>query len=352
MDRIRVGINGFGRIGRAMLRIAQDRPDIEIVAINNRGGDAEMLAHLFKYDSLMGEFKGEVSTDNGYLVVNDSRIRITHETDPIVLPWQAYEVELAIEATGVFSDREGAARHLRAGAKRVLITAPGKDADFTLVCGVNDVSYEPDEHIVVSGASCTTNCLAPVIKVLHEAFTIESGLLTTVHAYTRDQAVLDGTHRDPRRARSAALNLVPTKTGAAKAIADVIPELEGRFVGLAVRVPVPDVSLVDFSVQLGTDATAEDVNAAFDAAAANDLVGILGTSAEPLVSMDFLGDSRSAIVDLLSTQVTRGSHFKVLAWYDNEWGYACRMVDSIEFLSRGTQPWRDPAPMATAGSSE
>jgi glyceraldehyde 3-phosphate dehydrogenase len=338
---IRVAINGFGRIGRAMVRIARDRPQVEIVAINNRGGDPEILAHLLRHDTLMGSFEGEVYAEDGHIVVDGHRIRVTHETDPILCPWHAHEVEVAVEATGKFTRRDAAARHLRAGARKVLITAPGRDVDLTVVCGVNDDLLDPDGHRVISGASCTTNGLAPVALALHRSFGINSGLLTTIHSYTRDQAVLDGTHRDPRRARAAPLNIVPTRTGAAQAMSLVIPELAGRLTGMAVRVPGPDVSRVDLSVVVEETVTEEEVNEVFRQASATDLAGILGVSEEPLVSMDFLGDARSAVVDAPATLVSRGHHLKVLAWYDNEWGYATRMVDLVELFARGRRPWRE-----------
>ena len=349
MTPIRIAINGFGRIGRAMVRIAQDRPDLEIVAINNRGGDPEMLAHLLRHDTLMGPFDGEVRAEDGHIAVNGRRIRVTHETDPILCPWHAHEVEVAVEATGKFTRRDAGARHLRAGARRVLITAPGQDVDLTVVCGVNDDQLDPEGHRVISGASCTTNGLAPVVMALHRAFTIESGLLTTIHSYTRDQAVLDGTHRDPRRARAAPLNIVPTKTGAARTMSLVMPEMAGRLTGMAVRVPVPDVSLVDLSVVLKESVTEEEVNDVFRASAMAELVGILGVSEDAMVSMDFLGDPRSTIVDAPATLVARGHHLKVLAWYDNEWGYATRMVDLVELIARGRRPWREPAASGPTG---
>ena len=343
---IRVAINGFGRIGRAMVRIARRRPEVEIVAINNRGGDAEMLAHLLAHDTLMAGFEGDVYAEPGHIVVDGRRIRVTHETDPILCPWHAHGVEVAVEATGRFTDRDAAARHLRAGAERVLITAPGAGADLTVVCGVNDDDLDPELHRVISGASCTTNALAPLVSVLDDAFGIESGLLTTIHAYTRDQAILDGTHRDPRRARAAPLNIVPTKTGAARALSLVMPHMAGRLTGMAVRVPVPDVSLIDLSVVVEGTACEEEINDAFRFAAARDLSGILGVCEKPLVSTDFLGDDRSSIVDALATLVSGGRNIKVLAWYDNEWGYANRMVDLIELFARGRRPWRRAVPRA------
>jgi len=330
---VRVAINGFGRIGRSFYRIAHKNPEIEVVAINDLT-DAPTLAHLLKYDSVHGKFDAEVGVEGDTLIVDGKKIKVYANPDPSQLPWKELEVDVVLEATGRFRDREGASKHLEAGAKKVVISAPAKDPDVTVVMGVNEKDYEPEKHHIVSNASCTTNCLAPVAKVLLENFGIESGFLTTVHAYTMDQRLLDAPHKDLRRARAAAVNMIPTTTGAAKAVGLVIPELKGKFNGISIRVPTPDVSLIDFVCTLEKETTPEKVNAALRAAAEGELKGILGYCEEPLVSVDFLGDPRSGIVDALSTDVVGGRLVKVIAWYDNEWGYSCRLVDLIEYMGK------------------
>ncbi len=336
---VKVGINGFGRIGRQVLKaILQYYPeDLEVVAINDLY-PAETNAHLFKYDSNYGVYPGQVTVEDGDLVIDGRRIKVFAERDPRNLPWRDLGVQIVIEATGVFRDADadpGARSHItHGGARKVIITAPAKNEDITVVLGVNFHMYDPEKHHVVSNASCTTNCLAPVAKVIHEAFGIVRGLMTTVHAYTNDQRILDLAHKDLRRARAAAVNMIPTTTGAAKALGKVLPELQGRFDGMAIRVPTSTVSLVDFVAEVEKATTVEEVNAALKAAAEGDLKGILGYSEEPLVSVDYKGDPRSAIVDALSTKVIGGHLVKVLAWYDNEWGYACRTADLAARLAQ------------------
>jgi glyceraldehyde 3-phosphate dehydrogenase len=329
---IKVGINGFGRIGRNVYRATRRHDDIEVLAVNDITSP-ETLAYLLKYDSVLGNYAGKVSADDGHLVVDGDRVRVLAERDPGSLPWSELGVELVVESTGLYTDATKARAHIdKGGAKRVIISAPAKNEDITIVMGVNERAYDPSRHQVVSNASCTTNCLAPVAKVLHESFGIKSALMTTVHAYTNDQKILDAPHEDLRRARAAAVNIIPTSSGAAKAMALVMPELKGKFHGMALRVPVKDVSLVDLTVQLDRDATADEVNAAMKRAAEDDLAGILGYTEEELVSTDFEGDSHSSIVDALSTMVVNGNHAKVLSWYDNEWGYSCRVVDLIRYM--------------------
>jgi glyceraldehyde 3-phosphate dehydrogenase len=330
---IRVAINGFGRIGRNVLRavFATDDSEIEIVALNDLT-DNDMLAHLLKYDSVHGAFPGEVLVSGDGLEVDGRAIQVLSERDPADLPWSDLGVDIVVESTGFFRSRDQAAKHLDAGARKVIITAPGKNEDVTIVLGVNQADYDPAEHHVISNASCTTNCLAPVVKVLMEEFGFRRGLMNTVHAYTNDQALLDVPHADKRRARAAALSMIPTTTGAAKATALVIPEVEGKLDGMALRVPTPDVSVVDLVAELETDTTEEAVNQAFRKAAAGSLVGILDFCDEPLVSVDFTGNPHSSIVDGLSTKVIGGGMVKVLAWYDNEWGYSQRVVDLASFI--------------------
>ncbi len=336
---VKIGINGFGRIGRQVLKAILERhPDaLEVVAVNDLF-PAETNAHLFKYDSNYGTFPGTVEVVDGDLVVNGRRLKVFAERDPRNLPWRDLGVDIVIEATGVFRDASkdpGPWSHIRqGGAKKVIITAPAKGEDLTVVLGVNHEQYDPARHHVVSNASCTTNCLAPVAKVIHEAFGIVHGLMTTVHSYTNDQRILDLAHRDMRRARAAAVNIIPTTTGAAKALGKVMPELQGKFDGMAVRVPTPTVSLVDFVATVATPTSVEAVNAALKAAAEGPLQGILGYSEEPLVSVDYKGDDRSSIVDALSTRVIGGTLVKVIAWYDNEWGYACRTADLAALMAR------------------
>ncbi|MEE8210102.1 MAG: type I glyceraldehyde-3-phosphate dehydrogenase [bacterium] len=329
---VTVGINGFGRIGRIMLRAALEREAIDVVAVNDIT-DANTLAHLFKYDSIHGVFPGTVSVADSSIVINDKPVKVLAERDPADLPWKTLGVEVVVESTGIFRDREGAGRHLEAGAKKVIITAPAKKPDLTIVIGVNEGSYDKTKHHIVSNASCTTNCLAPVAKVLNENFGIVHGLMTTTHAYTNDQRILDLPHSDLRRARAGAVSMIPTTTGAATAVAEVLPELKGKLDGMAIRVPTPNVSLVDFVAELENEVTTEEVLDAFRAAADGELEGILGISEEPLVSIDFNGDPRSSIVDAESTRVIDKKMVKVLAWYDNEWAYSVRVVDLIEYIS-------------------
>ena len=334
---VRVGINGFGRIGRQVLKAILDNyeDDLEVVAVNDLT-DAHTLAHLFKYDSNYGVSDLDVSTTDNSIVIDGQEIRVYAERDPANIPWRDHEVELVIESTGFFTDAAKARAHLEAGAKKVIITAPAKNEDITIVLGVNEEQYDPARHHIVSNASCTTNCLAPVAKVLHENFGIRRGLMTTVHAYTNDQQLLDAPHRDLRRARAAALNIIPTTTGAARAVALVIPELKGKFDGFALRVPTSTVSIIDFVVELERGTTAEEVNETFRRAAEDELAGILGYTDEPLVSIDFRGDPRSGIVDGLSTMVVGDTMAKVVAWYDNEWGYSCRVADLAYYMMVGS----------------
>ncbi len=328
----KVGINGFGRIGRQVLKAIIERaPDLQVVAVNDLT-DAQTNAHLFKYDSNYGTFPGKVSVDGGDLVIGDRRIKTLAEREPGKLPWKDLSVELAIESTGRFTDADKAKAHLDAGAKKVIISAPAKGEDITIVLGVNDNMYDPAKHRIISNASCTTNGLAPVSKVLEDTFGIEKALMTTVHSYTNDQNILDLVHKDLRRARAAAMNIIPTSTGAAKAINLVVPSLKGKFHGIALRVPTPTVSLVDLVGVFKRDTTAEEVNAAFQKAADGPMKGILGITDEELVSMDFKGDPRSSIVDGKLTMVIGGNLFKVMSWYDNEWGYSCRVADLAKFM--------------------
>lgn len=328
---IKVTINGFGRIGRSFYKIAHKHEGIEVVAINDLT-NAQTLAHLLKYDSLHGKFSEEVYAQGDELVVGGKAIKVFADPNPEELPWKELEVDVVLEATGRFRDREGASKHLKAGAKKVVISAPAKEPDITIVMGVNEKEYDPDSHNIISNASCTTNCLAPVAKVLLENFGIKSGFLTTVHSYTMDQRLLDAPHKDLRRARAAAVNMVPTTTGAAKAVGLVIPELKGKFNGISIRVPTPDVSLIDFVCLVEKEVSPEEVNAALKEAAEGELKGILQYCEEPLVSIDFLGNPHSSIVDALSTDVIDKRLVKVIAWYDNEWGYSNRLVDLIEYI--------------------
>ncbi len=330
---IRVAINGFGRIGRNVLRSAKQsgRTDIDFVAVNDLT-DAKTLAHLLKYDSVHRRYPGSVETSEKGLVVDGDEMLVLAERDPAKLPWANLGIDIVVESTGIFTDRDSAAKHLTAGARKVIISAPAKKEDVTVVLGVNEGDYDPDKHDVISNASCTTNCLAPVVKVLSDEFGIRHGLMTTIHAYTNDQAVLDLPHKDLRRARAAALSMIPTTTGAAKATALVLPGIKGKIDGMAIRVPTPDVSLVDFVAELERDTTKDEVNAAFRTAAEGPMSGILGVSDEPLVSIDYTGDPRSSVVDSLSTSVMDGRMVKVLAWYDNEWGYSSRVVDLVSYV--------------------
>ncbi|HKA15865.1 MAG TPA: type I glyceraldehyde-3-phosphate dehydrogenase [Myxococcota bacterium] len=321
----RVGINGFGRIGRLVFRAARGQ-DLEIVGINDLT-DAKTLAHLLKYDSIHGRYPGEVAAAEGAIVVDGVRIPVSAERDPAKLPWAKLGAKLVIESTGLFTDRDGAAKHLAAGAERVIISAPAKNPDVTIVLGVNDGDYDPKKHKIISNASCTTNCLAPVAKVLDDQFGIQSGWMTTIHSYTNDQVMLDFPHKDLRRARAGGISMIPTSTGAASAIGLVLPALKGKLDGYAMRVPTSDVSVVDLSVKLAKSTDADAINAAMRAAADGPLKGILAYTDEPLVSADFLGNPHSSILDALSTKVIDGNFAKVLSWYDNEWGYSNRVVD-------------------------
>ncbi|GAA5346303.1 glyceraldehyde-3-phosphate dehydrogenase (NAD+) [Planifilum fimeticola] len=331
MAKTKIGINGFGRIGRNVFRALMDHPELEVVAVNDLT-DAGTLAHLFKYDSVHGRLEADVEvTDEGF-AVNGRPVKVLAERDPANLPWGELGVDLVVESTGRFRKREDAAKHLQGGAKKVIISAPAKDEDVTIVMGVNEDSYDPANHHVISNASCTTNCLAPVVKVLHQKFGVRRGLMTTVHSYTNDQQILDLPHKDLRRARAAGMSIIPTTTGAAAAVAKVLPELKGKLNGFAMRVPTPNVSVVDLVAELDREVTAEEVNEALRLAAEGDLKGILGYTEEPLVSKDFNGDSRSSIVDALSTMVMEGNMVKVVAWYDNEWGYSNRVVDLAAYI--------------------
>jgi len=323
---IKIAINGFGRIGRMVFRAAALHPELEVVAINATH-DVKALAHLLKYDSVHGRFQADVKTTDNSLIINGRETKIVGDRNPLHLPWAELGVDVVIEATGKFRSKETAGQHITAGAKKVIITAPGKDEDITIVMGVNDELYDPELHDVISNASCTTNCLAPVAKVIHQAFGIVSGMVTTIHAYTNDQNNLDNPHKDLRRARACSLSILPSTTGAAKAVALVLPELKGKFNGVALRVPTPNVSIVDLVAQVEQDVTAEDVNRVLREAAEGPLKGILGYSDEPLVSVDYVGDPHSSIVDGLSTMVVGEKTVKIFAWYDNEWGYSMRVVD-------------------------
>jgi len=330
----RVGINGFGRIGRQVLRATLERQPqkLEVSAVNDLA-DAKTNAHLFKYDTNYGTFPGSVEARNGSLVIDGSEVRVFAERDPARIPWAELGIDLVIESTGLFTDAAKASAHLEGGAKKVIISAPAKDEDITLVLGVNDSKYDPREHNIISNASCTTNCFAPMVKVLHEAFGIRYGLMSTIHAYTNDQKILDQVHGDLRRARAAAMNIIPTSTGAARAVGLVIPELQGKLHGVAFRVPTSTVSATDFTAVLERKVTVEEVNSVFKEAAGGSLKGILDYCDEPLVSSDFKGNPHSCIFDSLSTIVMEGEMVKVLGWYDNEWGYACRTADLSAFLA-------------------
>ncbi len=322
---VKVAINGFGRIGRSVLRAAQKNSEIEVVAVNDLA-DATANLNLLKYDSVHGRFDGEVSLEGDTMTVNGKKIKVFAERDPAALPWKDLGVDIVIESTGIFTSKEKAGKHLEAGAKKVIISAPAENPDITVVLGVNDEQLTKD-HNIISNASCTTNCLAPVIKVLHDKFTVKRGLMTTIHSYTNDQRVLDLVHSDPRRARAAALNMIPTSTGAAKAIGLVLPELKGKLDGLSVRVPTPNVSLVDVVIETEKSTSVEEVNNALKEASEGAQKGILGYSVDPVASMDFNGDPRSSIVDGPETKVMDGNMVKVFSWYDNETGYSTRCVD-------------------------
>lgn len=329
---VKVGINGFGRIGRNIFRTALGDPDIDFVAVNDLT-DTRTLAHLLKYDSVLGNLDHAITaTENGIKVENDE-FRVFSQRDPAAIDWESVGAEIVVESTGIFTKAEDARKHLRGTVKKVIISAPAKNEDITIVLGVNEEKYDPAAHNIISNASCTTNCLAPVAKVVHEKFGIRAAQMTTIHSYTNDQQLLDLPHKDLRRARAAALSMIPTSTGAAKAVALVLPELKGKFDGISVRVPTPNVSLVDVVMDLETETTAEDVNRAFKDAANEELSGILAFCEEPLVSMDFKRNSNSSIVDAEYTKVIGGNMLKVLSWYDNEWGYSCRVRDLIKYIA-------------------
>ena len=329
---IKVGINGFGRIGRNVLRAALGSSDIDFVAVNDLT-DTKTLAHLLKYDSILGNLDHEISADENSITVGGDKFRVFAEKDPALIPWEEVGAEIIIESTGRFTDKNKAQAHLRGPVKKVLISAPAKNEDITIVMGVNEKSYKKDEHHVISNASCTTNCLAPVAKVIHENFGIKKALMTTIHSYTNDQVILDFPHKDLRRARGAALSMIPTSTGAAKAVALVLPELKGKFDGIAVRVPTPNVSLVDVVMEVEKETSSAQVNELLKAAANGELKGILQFEEAPLVSSDFKKNPNSSIVDAENTKVIGGNLVKVLTWYDNEWGYSCRVVDLIRYLA-------------------
>ncbi len=331
---VKIGINGFGRIGRNAFKgiLSRYAGEIDVVAINDLT-DAETLAHLLKYDSLFGKFDGTIEVKEGAMVVNGKEIKIIAERDPAKLPWGELGVDVVIESTGFFRTRDAAGKHLEAGAKKVIISAPAKDEDITIVMGVNEEDYDPANHNIISNASCTTNCLAPFAKVLDNEFGIVKGLMTTIHSYTSDQRIHDLPHSDMRRARAAALSMIPTTTGAAQAVSLVLPQLKGKFNGYALRVPTPTVSIVDMVVETEKPVTVESVNAALKAAAEGPMEGILGFSEEPLVSMDYKGDPRSSIIDALSTMVMGDNMVKVVSWYDNEWGYSNRVGDLISYIA-------------------
>jgi glyceraldehyde 3-phosphate dehydrogenase len=329
----KVGINGFGRIGRNIMRAAMGDSNIDIVAVNDLT-NAATLAHLLKYDSILGNLKADISSSSDRIKVNKDEFQVLSLKDPAQLPWKDLGVDLVFESTGLFTDRDSAAKHLAAGAKRVVITAPAKKPDITMVLGVNDDKYDPARHQIISNASCTTNCLAPLAKVLHEKFVIKKGWMTTVHSYTNDQQLLDLPHKDLRRARAAALSIIPTTTGAALAVGEVLPELKGKLDGIAMRVPTPNVSVVDLAAILEKKTTKDEVNAAFKEASEGSLKGILQYSEEPLVSVDFRGNDHSSILDAPYTSVMDGDFVKVLSWYDNEWGYSRRCVDLLRFLAK------------------
>lgn len=333
---VRIGINGFGRIGRQVVRTIMERHpgEIDIVAFNDLG-DLKTMGHLFKYDSNYGIFPGSVEVKEKSLVINGDEIQALSQRDPAAIPWKDLGVDIVVESTGIFTSRDGAEKHIvGGGAKKVIISAPAKGEDITVCLGVNEDTYDPANHHIVSNASCTTNCLAPAAKVVHDNFSIVRGQMTTIHSYTNDQQILDLPHKDLRRARAAGLNIIPTTTGAAKAVALVIPDLKGKFDGYALRVPTPTVSLVDFTCIVEKPTTKEELISLFDAAAAGPMNGILGVSHEPLVSMDFKGDPRSSIIDAESCQVMDGTFVKVVTWYDNEWGYSCRVGDLVALMGK------------------
>ncbi len=329
---IKVGINGFGRIGRNVMRTALGDKDIDFVAVNDLT-DTKTLAHLLKYDSVMGNLEQSISADGDTIKVENESFKVFSEKDPALIDWNSVGAEIVIESTGRFTKAEDAAKHLRGSVKKVIISAPAKGEDVTIVLGVNEDMYDASKHHIISNASCTTNCLAPVAKVIHEKFGIKNALMNTIHSYTNDQQLLDLPHKDLRRARAAALSMIPTSTGAAKAVALVIPELKGKFDGISVRVPTPNVSLVDVVINLEKETTTEEVNRVLKDAANEELKGILAFSEEPLVSIDFRGNPNSSIVDAENTKVIGGTTVKILSWYDNEWGYSCRVRDLVKFIA-------------------
>jgi glyceraldehyde 3-phosphate dehydrogenase len=330
---VKVGINGFGRIGRNVFRAALKNPEVEIVAVNDLT-DSGTLAHLLKYDSVHGKLDAEVQAGEGVLIVNGKEIKVLAERDPAKLPWGTLGVEIVVESTGRFTKRDDAAKHLEGGAKKVIISAPATNEDITIVLGVNEGKYDPANHQVISNASCTTNCLAPFAKVLNDKFGVRRGLMTTVHSYTNDQQILDLPHKDMRRARAAAENIIPTSTGAARAVGLVLPELKGKLNGFAMRVPTPNVSVVDLVAELDQSVTLEELNQALREAAEGPLKGIMAYSEEPLVSKDFNGDPHSSTIDALSSMVLEGNMVKVVSWYDNEWGYSNRVVDLADYIAK------------------
>ncbi|HXQ74211.1 MAG TPA: type I glyceraldehyde-3-phosphate dehydrogenase [Pyrinomonadaceae bacterium] len=329
---VKVGINGFGRIGRNIFRTALGDPDIDFVAVNDLT-DTRTLAHLLKYDSVLGNLDHDITATENGIKVDNEEFRVFSQRDPAAIDWESVGAQIVVESTGIFTKAEDARKHMRGPVKKVIISAPAKNEDITIVLGVNEDKYDPAAHHVISNASCTTNCLAPVAKVVHEKFGIRSAQMTTIHSYTNDQQLLDLPHKDLRRARAAALSMIPTSTGAAKAVALVLPELKGKFDGISVRVPTPNVSLVDVVMDLETETTAEDVNRAFKDAANEELLGILDISEEPLVSIDYKRNPNSSIVDAEYTKVIGGRLLKVLSWYDNEWGYSCRVRDLIKYIA-------------------
>jgi glyceraldehyde 3-phosphate dehydrogenase len=329
---IKIGINGFGRIGRNIMRTALGNSDFDFVAVNDLT-DTKTLAHLLKYDSIMGNLDHDISADGDTIKIENDSFKVFSEKDPALIPWEEVGAEIVIESTGRFTKAEDAAKHLRGSVKKVIISAPAKGEDITIVLGVNEEKYEAANHHIISNASCTTNCLAPVAKVMHDKFGIKNALMNTIHSYTNDQQLLDLPHKDLRRARAAALSMIPTSTGAAKAVALVIPELEGKFDGISVRVPTPNVSLVDVVMNLEKETSTEEVNQVLKDAANNELKGILAFEEEPLVSIDFRGNPNSSIVDAANTKVIGGTTVKILSWYDNEWGYSCRVRDLVKFIA-------------------
>lgn len=330
---IKVAINGFGRIGRPFFRLAFGNPEIEIVAINGRT-NPKLFAHLLKYDSTHGRYDKDVSYDDENIIVEGKKIKVLAKDNPADLPWKELGVDIVLESTGKFKDHDAAYAHITAGAKKVLLSSPGKNEDLTVVYGVNHQQYDPAKHFIISNASCTTNGMAPVLKVLQNKYGIVKGLMTTVHAYTNDQQILDKSHKDFRRARSAALSIIPTTTGAAKAVALVLPELKGKLNGFALRVPTPNVSVIDLNLMLAKPATAEEINAVLKEASEGELKGVLGYSELPLVSIDYNGETNSGVVDALSTMVVGDDMAKLMIWYDNEWGYSCRILDFILYMGR------------------